>query len=735
MKPAARIFVVAVAMAVLVAGVASAAIERGEFPRPSIPIQLPTPVTVDGAPSVDRVSGALPDLAGAPPLSSTIEGFNFDDNSTNTGGFLVIPPDPFGAAGIDHVVNVGNVSIQVFTKAGVKLSEQSLKSFFAPVGPPLGTFTFDPKVIFDQHASRFVVIALERSDVGSGAAADDSYILVAVSKTADPTMGWWFATIHSKMNIGGVMRWADYPGLGVDASAVYVTANMFAFSSGGGGFGGERVWIIDKNPLYSGGAIVATAYDAFGAAGVAGFASTAQPAHVFGTIPGNVGTYLVSYSGLTNGGVGGAEFLNVIEIADPLGGGGGPFFTQQFVNVGDIENIGGGFGFPTLTDAPQAGTNRRIEVRDRALLSAVWRNGELFATATITPNAGADAGQTTAHWFKLNTMGGIGAIALADGGDAGAEDLGAGTYTFYPSVAVDNCGDMALGFAASSASMFPSACYTGRLVTDPAGTVQSTGILAAGMDYYYRAFGGTRNRWGDYSSIAIDPVDDATFWVYNEYALMRGTVIPSQPTEDGRWGTRWGAFNLGCSPVPVAITSFDAFTERGGVRLSARFEPNPRGFDVELYRIDGSSDLARRIDVVHNGGTDALDYLDASVRPGATYTYYVVTRDGDGALTSPRVTVTLPGMRTALHPNTPNPFNPTTTIAFDLASRTRVTLRVYDVAGRVVRTLVDGVRDAGAHRAVWDGRDDRGARVASGIYLLRLQAGAVSQTRKMVLMK
>ncbi len=736
MKIIARVALVAVAVSLVAAGVASAGIQRGDIPRPSIPIVLPTPMTAGAVPPAPRVHNALPDLAGAPPLSSTIEGFNFDDNSANTGGFLFIPPDPHGAVGPNHVVNVGNVTIQIFDKAGVKLSEQALASFFAPVGPPLGTFTFDPKVIYDQHSSRFVVITLERTDASSGGGAvDDSYILVAVSKTSDPTAGWWFGTIHSKINAGGVMRWADYPGLAADANAVYITANLFAFASGGGTYGGERVWIVDKTPLYSGGGIVANVYDAFGAAGIASFATTAQPAHVYGTIPGNVGTYLVSYSGLTNGGPGASEFVSVIEIADPLGGSGGPFFTNQFVSVGDIEDVGGAFGWPALPDAPQFGTTRTVEVNDRRLLDAVWRNGQLYAVTTIIPNAGADAGQTTAHWFQLNTMAGIGAIALTDGGNVGAEDLGQGTYTFFPSVAVDHCGDMAIGFSASNATIFPSACYTGRLVSDPPGTVQPTGILAAGVDYYYRAFGGTRNRWGDYSGLAVDPADDATFWAYNEYALQRGTILSCCPTEDGRWGTRWGAFNLGCAPVPVAITSFDAFAESGGVRLSARFEPNPRGFDVEVYRLDGSSELARRIDAMHNAGADPLDYLDASVRPGETYTYYVVTRDGDGALSSPRVTVTVPGVETALRQNTPNPFNPTTTIAFDLARRGHVVLRVYDVSGRVVRTLVDGVQDAGTHRATWDGRDDRGARVASGVYLYRLQAGSVTRTRKMVMMK
>jgi hypothetical protein len=92
--------------------------------------------------------------------------------------------------------------------------------------------------------------------------------------------------------------------------------------------------------------------------------------------------------------------------------------------------------------------------------------------------------------------------------------------------------------------------------------------------------------------------------------------------------------------------------------------------------------------------------------------------------------------RTALHPNTPNPFNPVTTIHFDLAQDGPVTLRIYDVAGRLVRTLVDGPMSAGfAHQVPWNGLDDAGGRVSSGIYFTRLVAGDVTATRRMLVMK
>jgi len=89
-----------------------------------------------------------------------------------------------------------------------------------------------------------------------------------------------------------------------------------------------------------------------------------------------------------------------------------------------------------------------------------------------------------------------------------------------------------------------------------------------------------------------------------------------------------------------------------------------------------------------------------------------------------------------LHPNYPNPFNPMTKVSYQLAEQLPVHLRVYDVAGRLVKTLVDGdIRAAGVYDVTWDGQDDSGRQVAAGTYLYRLQTGAFSETKRMLLLK
>jgi hypothetical protein len=659
------------------------------------------------------------DVALTPGLiGPAIECFNFDDNAVHNGGFLFIPPDPHCAAGLEHVINIGNCYIEWRPKNAPLDAPQyrsSLAAFFAGVPGGLGTTGFDPKVIYDQYADRFVVVTLEV--VTSPALA--SRILIAVSKTPDPNLGWWLHSINSTIVISGLARWADYPGIAIDDEAVYVTNNMF---SAAGAYGGVRLWIINKVPTYAGpnGNIAVAVYDPYTLSGFPAYATTTQPTHMYGPEPAGVGTFLVSYSGLSDGV---QEYIDIVRVDNPLGV---PVFSfQQLGPLGDIDNTA-----LALPDAPQFGTAILIEVNDRRALNAVWRNNNLYMSATLLPPAGGpDAGQTTAHWWRVNTMV-LAALAVADQGNVGSNDLGAGTYTFFPSVMVDQCDNMAIGFAASNGLIYCGAYYATRLAADAPGTIQNTATLQAGTDWYNRFFSGPRNRWGDYSGLSLCPVDHATFWVYNEYACMRGT--PTSGGQDGRWCTKLGRFFV-CQPVSVAITSFDAIARNGVVTLRSVFRSDLGVEAVNVYRSGTEGDF-RLIETIFTGGS-TFEYIDRSVRPGEAYRYQIGVRDADGEVFSPIANVTLAGVRVALAQNSPNPFNPSTTISFTLPSREHVTVSIYDANGRLVRTLVDESRDYGTHDVTWDGRDDAGTTVGSGVYFYRLSAGKFSESKKMVMLK
>ena len=95
----------------------------------------------------------------------------------------------------------------------------------------------------------------------------------------------------------------------------------------------------------------------------------------------------------------------------------------------------------------------------------------------------------------------------------------------------------------------------------------------------------------------------------------------------------------------------------------------------------------------------------------------------------------MPSYVNRLEQNFPNPFNPSTTIEFGLREKGHVSLAIYDVAGHLVRILIDEERDAGAYKASWDGKNNIGSAIASGIYFYRLIVGDFVQTRKMVLLR
>ncbi len=89
----------------------------------------------------------------------------------------------------------------------------------------------------------------------------------------------------------------------------------------------------------------------------------------------------------------------------------------------------------------------------------------------------------------------------------------------------------------------------------------------------------------------------------------------------------------------------------------------------------------------------------------------------------------------ALHQNFPNPFNPSTTISYTLPEESFVTLRIYDLLGKEVRTLVDDFETAGVKSVRWDGKDDFGREVAAGLYLYRLEAENFAQAKKLAFVK
>lgn len=500
-------------------------------------------------------AGPAPPGPDAPPLGATWDAIDFDGNETLT-GFYQIPPDPSGAVGPTRVVNVTNSVIQWFLKTGgAPEFSDDLRAFFSTAPTPPATTTFDPKVIYDQYAGRFVVTTMERREAAV-AGTNQSRVYIAVSDDSDPNGTWFFHTIDTEEAPGGFASWADFPGFSVDSEAIYYTYNLFRHDNqtAPGTFNGQRLRIIAKAPFYSGGAAVVTVFNPSALTG--GVATTMQPTQMYGDTPGGVGTYLMTYSGLTDGT---NVFLQIIRVDSPLGA---ITFTGSFLAWGTVaanDAIGS-----ALASAPQLGTARTIATNDRRVSqNAVFRSGRIYLAAPIRPPSGPDATQTTAHWFIVDPV----ASTIIDQGNIGGEDIAANTHTFFPSVAVDSALGLAVGFGASAPSIYPGSYYTTRIAGAPAGTTEPAGTLRAGLDYYIRDFTTSMvvaSRWGDYSGIWLDPSDERTFCVFNEHAIARGTILGGLPEEDGRWRTAWGCFIL-TGPTAVTMRSFTASSSRSGV--------------------------------------------------------------------------------------------------------------------------------------------------------------------------
>jgi photosystem II stability/assembly factor-like uncharacterized protein len=178
--------------------------------------------------------------------------------------------------------------------------------------------------------------------------------------------------------------------------------------------------------------------------------------------------------------------------------------------------------------------------------------------------------------------------------------------------------------------------------------------------------------------------------------------------------------------VPTLFSAFEARPRElaAELRWSVQDEANLAGFRV--IRRDASSSV-----VVAEPDARQRAYRDASVRPGATYDYTLVAVEKSGEeIVSMPAHVTIPQVAANLLPNQPNPFNPETTIRFVVPEKMRVTISVHDVAGRVVATLVDDVREPGMNSITWNAQG-----MASGIYFARMHAGKTDVSRKMVLLK
>jgi hypothetical protein len=231
-------------------------------------------------------------------------------------------------------------------------------------------------------------------------------------------------------------------------------------------------------------------------------------------------------------------------------------------------------------------------------------------------------------------------------------------------------------------------------------------------------------------------VDSSDTIVYSVYFISAHTTTPSMffdsPPDSG-----YSVDNI-APGVPQNMTA--AYNTGSGNQLG--WDPSPEP-DFQYYRIYRDTDpnfMPGPGSLVHSTATP--NRTDPDFDGGMVY-YKVTALDHAGNESGPASAGAPTGVedpalpaRFALHQNVPNPFNPSTIIAYDVpAGGGEVTLRIFDVNGQLLRTVADGPQTAGKKRVTWDARNDGGNSVASGVYFYRMTAPGFAKTRKMVLMR
>jgi hypothetical protein len=544
--------------------------------------KYPTP---DASTAADPVVQSAVGTSAAPSLANNFDGIG--GGFTGPQGTFTVnsaPPDPNSAVGPNHIVEVVNSGLAVFNKSGTvvygPVQTNTIWSGFG--GGCQANNDGDATVAYDRIADRWIISQFSVSTT--------PYLqCVAVSTTGDPTGSYYRYSFQ-------YADFPDYPKLGVWPDAYYTTFNMF---KNGTTFSGPEVCAYDRAKMLAGQAAtqqcvqLGTQYGGLLPSDLDGPTSppAGSPNYIagFGTNSLQLWKFHVDWTTPANTSLTGPTTINVAAFSPACGGG---------------------------TCIPQSGTTQQLDsLADRLMYRLAYRNFGDHESLVVNHSvvAGSSVG---VRWYELRSPNTTPTVYQQG---TYAPD---GSYRWMGSAAMDHNGDIALGYSKSSSSQSPSINYTARLAGDALGQMtQGEGTLVNGGGSQTT----TLSRWGDYTSLSIDPSDDCTFWYTGEYLASSGTF---------NWHTRLGSFKLsGCGTT--AANDFSIAASPGSLSVA---QGGTGTSTISTATTSGSAQTVSLSATGQPAGT-TLSFNPASVSSGASSTMTVSVGSSTTAGTYP-ITVT-----------------------------------------------------------------------------------------------
>ena len=694
-----------------------------------------------------------------------IEGLSSDDNAAAF-GFRVMPPDVNGDVGLNHVVETVNLLFRVWNKTGTPLIPATpVNELWAGFGGNCELNNDgDPVVFYDEINDRWVISQFVFSVSQC----------IACSETGDPLGAYNLYEYSTPGN--------DYPKMSNMPGAYYGTIRNFSstFKMDAHAWNGAKMRAGDTSAEM----IVRTLTGVTGIDGV-------MPADLDGPPPASSPGIFLGHDDANNR-------LYLYTLTPNFSAGTSTLTGPTFIPVTAYSSAFAGGFFGTSIPQPGT-TQKLDVIAPFLRFSLHYRNfathQTLIANHVVDINDFADhAGE---RWYELRNTGSgwtvfqsgsyapdanhrwMGNAAMNGGGDIGL-GYSVSSSTVSPSVrytgraATDPAGTMTMSegvIAAGTGSQLGGSRWGdySRMTVDPADDetfwyfgeyVQSTG------SYEWNT------KIGSFQVVAGPP---PTYTARinsggSAYTTGGGTAfVADQAFTTGSFGYISGSSTTYSNPI--ANTTDDLLYQNVRRRTSSNFQYDftvPSGtYSVTLHMMSPNTNWVMDVSAE---GVLIYDNFDIDTQAGGTYTavtrtFSTTVTDGRLDLTFTRVsgsaavaaievvqtagpsvtqnseapsalakTASLP-TEFALAQNYPNPFNPATRISYQLPRDTRVTLKIYNMKGEEVRTLVDGHRAAGRYEVEWNAQNNSGARVASGVYLYRLQGEGVAETKRMVLLQ